>query len=200
VDRWAVSILLFMTEAKLRKSIVAHVLPSEIIQSGSKMKKSILSKRDTSTIKDIIRKKWPPAAQNLENEKNFASYELDNGQRIVSTKAFMAVQTDAETIVPFLGTVQILSAFPSVVVDMGAIKFVCNGAKIMRPGIVKFDTFKKDDLVTVKDVKFSKILAVGRALEDSIISIQNEKGYVIDNLHYIGDPFWEYYKEIRPEI
>jgi malignant T-cell-amplified sequence len=195
-----VSILLFMTEAKLRKSIVAHVLPSEIIQSGSKMKKSILSKRDTSTIKDIIRKKWPPAAQNLENEKNFASYELDNGQRIVSTKAFMAVQTDAETIVPFLGTVQILSAFPSVVVDMGAIKFVCNGAKIMRPGIVKFDTFKKDDLVTVKDVKFSKILAVGRALEDSIISIQNEKGYVIDNLHYIGDPFWEYYKEIGPEI
>jgi malignant T-cell-amplified sequence len=189
-----------MTEAKLRKSIVAHVLPSEIIQSGSKMKKSILSKRDTSTIKDIIRKKWPPAAQNLENEKNFASYELDNGQRIVSTKAFMAVQTDAETIVPFLGTVQILSAFPSVVVDMGAIKFVCNGAKIMRPGIVKFDTFKKGDLVTVKDVKFSKILAVGRALEDSTISIQNEKGYVIDNLHYIGDPFWEYYKKIGPEL
>ena len=132
--------------------------------------------------------------------KKLRIIRVDNGQRIVSTKAFTAVQTDAETIVPFLGTVQILSAFPSVVVDMGAIKFVCNGAKIMRPGIVKFDTFKKGDLVTVKDVKFSKILAVGRALEDSIISIQNEKGYVIDNLHYIGDPFWEYYKEIGPEI
>ena len=108
------------------------------------MKKSILSeKRHSSTIKDIIRKNWPPSAQNFENEKNFASYEIDNGQRIVCTKAFTAVQTDAETIVPFLGTVQILSAFPSVVVDMGAIKFVCNGAKIMRPGIVNSTTFRK---------------------------------------------------------
>ena len=164
------------------------------------MKKSILSKRESSVIKDIIRKNWPPSAHNFDNEKNFISYEIDKGQRIICTKAFTAVQIDSETIVPFLGTVQILTAFPTVVVDMGAIKFVCNGAKIMRPGIVKFDTFKKGDLVTVKDVKFSKTLAVGRALEDSIISIQNEKGYVIDNLHYIGDPFWEYYKEIAPEI
>jgi PUA domain protein len=40
---------------------------------------------------------------------------------------------------------------------MGAVKFVCNGAKIMRPGITKFDTFKKDDIVIVKDQ------AMGRA-------------------------------------
>ena len=167
------------------------------------MKKSILSKKETSTIKDLIRKNWPPGAQNLEKEKekekNFISYELDKGQRIVSTKVFTAVQTDSETIVPFLGTEQILSAFPSVVVDMGAIKFVCNGAKVMRPGIRKFDNFKKGDYVTVKDEKFSKTLAVGRALEDSETAIQNTKGYVIDNLHYIGDTFWESYKEIVSE-
>lgn len=165
------------------------------------MKKSTLSKKETSTIKDLIRKDWPPGAQNLEKEKekNFISYGLDKGQRIVSTKVFTAVQTDSRTIVPFLGTEQILSAFPSVVVDMGAIKFVCNGAKIMRPGITRFDNFKKGDYVTVKDEKFSKILAVGRALEDSETAIQNTKGYVIDNLHYIGDTFWESYKEIVPE-
>jgi malignant T-cell-amplified sequence len=164
------------------------------------MKKSILSKKETATIKDLIRKNWPFGAQNLEKEKekekNFISYELDKGQRIVSTKLFAAVQTDSKTIVPFLGTEQILSAFPSVVVDMGAIKFVCNGAKIMRPGIRRFGNFKKGDYVTVKDETFSKILAVGRALEDSEIAIQNTKGYVIDNLHYIGDTFWESYKEI----
>ena len=162
------------------------------------MKKSILSKKETATIKDLIRKNWPSGAQNLEKEKekNFISYELDKGRRIVSTKLFAAVQTDSKTIVPFLGTEQILSAFPSVVVDMGAIKFVCNGAKVMRPGIRRFDNFKKGDYVTVRDEKFSKILAIGRALEDSEIAIQNTKGYVIDNLHYIGDTFWESYKEI----
>src|SRR5215203_466629 len=139
------------------------------------MKKAVLSKRETSILKDLIRAKWPFGAQNFEGEKNFICYELEKGRRIVSNKAFIAIQTDSETIVPFLGTEQILSAFPSVVVDMGAIKFVCNGAKIMRPGITRFDNFKKGDYVTVKDEKFSKILAVGRALEDSDTAIQNTK-------------------------
>ena len=33
------------------------------------MKKSILSKKETATIKDLIRKNWPSGAQNLEKEK-----------------------------------------------------------------------------------------------------------------------------------
>lgn len=163
------------------------------------MKKSILSKKESSVIKDIIRKNWPPSAHNFDNEKNFISYEIDKGQRIICTKAFTAVQIDSETIVPFLGTVQILNAFPTVVVDMGAIRFVCNGAKIMRPGITKFDNFSKGDFVIVKDEKYSKILAIGRALEDSMIASHNTKGYVLDNLHYVGDAFWESYKEIDPK-
>jgi malignant T-cell-amplified sequence len=162
------------------------------------MKKAVLSKRETSILKDLIRAKWPFGAQNFEGEKNFICYELEKGRRIVSNKAFIAIQTDSETIVPFLGTGQILTAFPSVVVDMGAVKFVCNGARVTRPGIIKFDTFNRGDLVTVKDAKHSKVLAVGRALEDSATAINNNKGYVIDNIHYIGDDFWEYYKEINP--
>lgn len=79
---------------------------------------------------------------------------------------------------------------------MGAVKFVCNGAKIMRPGITKFDTFNKDDIVIVKDQTYEKTLAAGLALENSEISVSRSKGYVIDNLHYISDKFWELYKEI----
>jgi PUA domain protein len=162
------------------------------------MKKTVLSKRETSILKNLIRAKWPFAAQTFEGEKNFTCYELEKGRRIVSNKAFIAIQTDSETIVPFLGTGHILTAFPSVVVDMGAVKFVCNGARVTRPGIIKFDTFNRGDLVTVKDEKYSKVLAVGRALEDSTTAINNNKGYVIDNIHYIGDDFWESYKEINP--
>src|ERR687893_2098015 len=162
------------------------------------MKKAVLSKRETSILKDLIRAKWPFGAQNFEGEKNFICYELEKGRRIVSNKAFIAIQTDSETIVPFLGTGQILTAFPSVVVDMGAVKFVCNGARVTRPGIMKFDNFDRGDLVTVKDEKYSKVLAVGRAIEDSTTAAKNTKGYVIENLHYIGDDFWEYYKNIGP--
>jgi malignant T-cell-amplified sequence len=163
------------------------------------MKKSILSKRETSVIKDIIRQSWPPNAYNSEDEKNFISYDIGKGHRLLCAKAFTAAQVDRWTIVPFLGTAQILSIFPSVVVDMGAVKFVCNGAKIMRPGITELDNFTKGEFVTVKDEKFLKVLAIGRALENSTVAFHNSKGYVIDNLHYVGDEFWETYKEINPE-
>ncbi|HET9357813.1 MAG TPA: PUA domain-containing protein, partial [Nitrososphaeraceae archaeon] len=83
-------------------------------------------------------------------------------------------------------------------VDMGAVKFVCNGARVTRPGIIRLDNFDRGDLVTVKDEKYSKVLAVGRAIEDSTAAAKNTKGYVIENLHYIGDDFWESYKDIAP--
>jgi PUA domain protein len=65
----------------------------------------------------------------------------------------------------------------------------------MRPGITKFDTFHKGDIVGVKDQIHEKTLAVGIALEDSKTASNNSKGYVIDNLHYISDKFWEARKE-----
>jgi PUA domain protein len=55
---------------------------------------------------------------------------------------------------------------------------------------------KKNDIVVVKDEIHSKTLAAGIALEDSEIAATKSKGYVIDNLHYISDAFWEAHKQI----
>ena len=81
-------------------------------------------------------------------------------------------------------------------VDMGAVKFVCNGAKVMRPGITNFDSFKKGDIIVVKDQTHGKVLAVGVALEDSEVAKAMAKGYVVENLHYITDKMWEAFKQI----
>jgi PUA domain protein len=66
----------------------------------------------------------------------------------------------------------------------------------MRPGITKLDKFKKGDIVIVKDQIYNKTLATGIAIEDSEIAAANSRGYVVDNLHYISDKFWEAHKEI----
>ena len=58
---------------------------------------------------------------------------------------------------PFLGK-QEEQRFPSVTIDRGALKFVCNGAKVMRPGIINFDSFKKGEIVVVKDQTHGKEL------------------------------------------
>ena len=51
------------------------------------------------------------------------------------------------------------------VVDMGAVKFVANGADIMRPGIVSLDEeIAEGEIVSVVDETHKKPLAVCRAL------------------------------------
>jgi len=78
---------------------------------------------------------------------------------------------------------------------MGAIRFICNGANVMRPGIVSTDEFNKDDIVVVKDNKHGKYLAVGIALVASKEVQTMLKGQVINNMHYVSDKFWKSYKE-----
>jgi PUA domain protein len=98
--------------------------------------------------------------------------------------------------VPFLGKQEELKRFPSVTIDSGALKFVCNGAKVMRPGIINFDSFKKGEIVAVKDQTHGKTVAVGLALEDSDVAKGMDKGYIIDTVHYISDKIWQAYKKI----
>ena len=110
---------------------------------------------------------------------------------------FIAVQARDSVILPFLGMDMILNHFPSVHVDMGAVKFVCNGAKVMRPGITLLEFFKKNGIVVVRDQAHNKALAVGIAMVDSETATSMSTGYVIDNVHYISDKFWEASKTIQ---
>ena len=142
----------------------------------------------------MIQKQWPNDI--LPKIKCFKVYEIEQDKRILEYEDFIAVQVNHDIILPFLGNNELIEKFPCVNIDMGAVRFVCNGAKIMRPGITKFDTFYKGNIVGVKDEIYKKTLAVGIALEDSKTASNNSKGYVIDNLHYISDKFWELHKEI----
>jgi len=155
---------------------------------------SVRSKRDTSDLLEVIHSKWPNHV--VPKIKTFKAYEVEQGRFILESEDILAVQVDQKIILPFLGLPRILEYFPAVYVDMGAVKFVCNGAKVMRPGITKFDHFTKGDIVIVKDQIHAKPLSVGIAMEDSDAAITKTKGYVIDNLHYVSDKFWEAYKEI----
>ncbi|MBI4918902.1 RNA-binding protein [archaeon] len=78
-----------------------------------------------------------------------------------------------------------------ITVDMGAVKFVINGADIMRKGIKKIDeTIKKGDYVTVIDETHSKPLAVGVALLNYAEMQKQTEGKSIQNIHRVGDELW----------
>lgn len=90
-----------------------------------------------------------------------------------------------------------LSLLPKVVLDMGAIPHICNGADIMAPGVVKIDgEFDEDDFILVVDKKYGKPLAIGKALFDSETMKTTKTGKVAKNLHYVGDKIWNLSKNL----
>lgn len=77
------------------------------------------------------------------------------------------------------------------VLDMGAIKFIANGADLMRPGIVSVDDgINAGDVVMMADVTHKKPFALGIALYSSLEIMKMSSGKVIKNLHYVGDEVW----------
>ncbi len=79
-----------------------------------------------------------------------------------------------------------------VAIDMGAVKFVSNGADIMCPGIIEADiNIKKGDVVFVSDEVHGKPIAIGTALISGERMMGN-KGKAIKSVHYVGDKIWKF--------
>lgn len=86
----------------------------------------------------------------------------------------------------------------TVVVDMGAVKFVANGADIMRPGIKKIDSdIKKGDIIRISDEKHDRSLAIGKAMYDAAEMDNKSGGKVIKNLHTVNDSVWQFEKDFK---
>jgi PUA-domain protein len=86
---------------------------------------------------------------------------------------------------------------PKIVVDMGAIPYVCNGADVMAPGIVRVEgEFGEGDLVLVVDEKHGKPLALGESLNDSATARNTKQGAVVKNVHFVSDKIWNFAKTL----
>ena len=86
---------------------------------------------------------------------------------------------------------------PKIVVDMGAIPYVCNGADVMAPGLVRVEgEFGKGNLVLVVDEKYGKTLALGESLYDSESVRNTKQGVVVKNVHFVSDKIWNLVKTL----
>lgn len=78
----------------------------------------------------------------------------------------------------------------AVTVDMGAVKFVANGADIMAPGIVAADpALQVGDWCWIRDEKNGQPLAVGKCLVPGSAMVRG-KGKAVKSIHYLGDKLW----------
>lgn len=157
------------------------------------MKSNLISKSETSQVLSQIRSQWKIQPPKLKNVK---FHHIDDKGIIITGMGLTAVKI-GEDIMPFLDDTSMLEKFPNVMVDMGAVKFICKGANVMRPGITKFSDFEKGQIVCIIEESQQKFLAVGKALVSSNQVKEMDKGEIIRNIHYISDRYWEAKKEIK---
>jgi PUA-domain protein len=103
----------------------------------------------------------------------------------------------AAEVLPMLTFNEFVAQAPKIIVDMGAVPYVCKGADVMAPGIRRIEgEFGKGDLVVVVDEKHGKALAIGESLYDSQTARSTKKGAVVKTLHYVSDKIWDFAKTL----
>lgn len=98
---------------------------------------------------------------------------------------------------PTLAFDDVFPFLPRIVVDMGAVPYVCDGADVMAPGVVSIEgDFKENDFLLVVDERYGKPLMIGVALFNSQAMKNLKQGKIVKNVHHVGDKIWKALREI----
>jgi PUA domain protein len=134
---------------------------------------------------------FPSSRESLDSAKHLEEEMIENSLVLFVDDKPWIVRVQGR-LLPSLKYDLILVTLPKIVVDMGAVPHVTNGAHVMRPGIRQIEgPFGKDDLVAIHDERYGKIIALGIAEQDAESMRSMTKGRVIANIHYVGDPLWK---------
>lgn len=97
-----------------------------------------------------------------------------------------------QKILPTLTTLQKHAFLKKIIIDIGAVPFIVNGADVMRPGIVAIEEcILNGEAVMIIDEKNKKPLAVGITLYSGEDIKAQTTGKVIKTIHYVGDDIWK---------
>lgn len=153
------------------------------------MKLHYLSKREKNKLSELIDNKLP--LLNIEKIKDIKSVKLNSDISILVSDSFMLINLN-DNVFPFLKDKETLGKLPIITVDQGAIRFICNGANIMRPGIKDMNNdFQKNAIVVIVEELHNTNIAVGQTLYSKNEILDLKQGPVISNLHFLGDDIWK---------
>ena len=153
------------------------------------MKLHYLSKREKNKLSELIDNKLP--LLNIEKIKDIKSVKLNSDISILVSDSFMLINLN-NNVFPFLKDKETLGKLPIITVDQGAIRFICNGANIMRPGIKDMNhDFQKNAIVVIVEELHNTNIAVGQTLYSKNEILDLKQGPVISNLHFLGDDIWK---------
>jgi len=122
------------------------------------LKDEILKQYDQKFVDQIFPKKCN--VEVIQTEAGDTLYAINNVLKLFKSK---------EGYIPVL-TILLKNQveLKTIIVDFGAVRYVANGADVMRPGITKIDpAIKKGDIVRIIEETQNRALAVGKAMFDA---------------------------------
>lgn len=155
------------------------------------MKQKQLSKSDIKEINEQLKK----YSIEIGKKQNAMLIETEEGRIIIVDKKpmfFYFGEKQEEKVVPVLRILLENNFLKKAIVDMKAVKFMANGADVMRPGIKEMDDFAANEVISIVDEINKKPICVGITLYGSDEMKQMDKGRVIKTIHYVGDKIWNF--------
>ncbi|RLI11388.1 RNA-binding protein [Candidatus Bathyarchaeota archaeon] len=155
-----------------------------------------LRKKEGKRILRLVSKSLGIEAEEIFGRKPRIEVVNVKGRNIYFINGIPMLVISEDTVFPTLVFSKYVNSLPKVVVDMGAVPHICNGADVMAPGIVEINgEFKKNDLVAVVDERNRRVIAMAQALACSEKLKNLKKGKAFKNLHHVGDDIWDLVKE-----
>jgi PUA domain protein len=117
--------------------------------------------------------------------------EAGGNELVVYQGKTVGIQIEGKAFLTVHGLLMFKATKRSVTVDMGAVKFLANGADVMAPGIVEADPIiRAGEPVWVRDQNNKRPLLVGIALMDGPAMVAGKGGKAVKTVHYVGDKIW----------
>jgi len=160
------------------------------------MRVNYLSKKETSTLANRIRSLY--WGDRLRGKIRTAIEVRENGIKLYRIGELIIGEID-DKLYPVIHerNQEVLNELPAIIVDMGAVPHIVNGADVMRPGVKDFrGEFNEGDLVVIRDERNLKPLAVAIALAGLEECKAMKRGKVAKNIHHVNDKIWKLMRRI----
>jgi PUA domain protein len=163
----------------------------ERIRKRHLLKKSV-HRRELENIEKVL----GAPITGLDAKARFEEGFLDDGSRVLILDDTILFFEYRGLIIPTIhALLEDKVKLPQVTVDMGAVRYVVNGADIMRPGVTKIDEgISKGSVVAIVDERHGKPLAIGISKLDTEDMRLADGGKVIESIHYVNDALWDFSK------
>jgi PUA domain protein len=163
--------------------------------------RNFIRKSELNLIKDEILKQYDQKFidQVFPKKSNVELIKTESGDILFAVNNELKLWKSKEGYIPVL-TLLLNNRvdLKTIVVDFGAVRYVANGADVMRPGITEIEpSIKKDDIVKIEEETKHRALAVGKAMFDASEMKSKKSGKVVKNLHTVQDPIWQFEKQFK---